>query len=47
MEQVWLNSAQFLGDSVMDRWDGQTDGRKNNVALTHPYHAWKSCSKFG
>ena len=28
--------------------DGQTDGEMgNNVALTHPYHAGKSCSKFG
>ena len=24
-----------------------TDGQKNNVALAHPYHEGKSCSKFG
>ena len=23
------------------------DGGKNNVALAHPYHIGKSCSKFG
>ena len=23
------------------------DGPKNNVALTHPYHLGKLCSKFG
>ena len=27
--------------------DGWTDRQKNNVALAHPYHAGKSCSKFG
>ena len=34
-----------LGDSGTDR---RTDARwKNNVALAHPYHEGKSCSKFG
>ena len=33
---------------MMDRWmDAQTDAQKNNVALAHPYHEGKSCSKFG
>ena len=29
--------------------DGRTDGQteKNNVGIAHPYHAEKSCNKFG
>ena len=26
---------------------GTMDARENNVALAHPYHEWKWCSKFG
>ena len=36
MYLVWLKSDR-------DRW---MDGWKKNFALTHPYHAEKSCSKF-
>ena len=27
--------------------DGMTDRRTNNIAFADPYHAGKSCSKFG
>ena len=37
-----------MTDGQMDGcpMDGWIDGQKN-VALTHPYQVWKSCSKFG
>ena len=41
-----IPSSGLGGDSLMDRWN-LMDRWKNNVALAHPFHVGKSCSKFG